>query len=161
MHLTDQENDVHPGANSFISDDVDSVPKGSDVIALILQRMTNRAALLNEDEINQVVKLLENLIHNPHPAREDSDHFEEINNLIFISTILELNIQKERDDGRSELTQALKNLLDNIYSQNGASHRSENPVVVNFDPEKASKNINVLFLCPANGEIPPRIALSV
>jgi len=160
LHLTDQKNDVHPGANSFISDDVDSVLKGSDVIALILQRMTNRAASLNEDEINQVVKLLENLIHNPHPAREDSDHLEEINNLIFISTILELNIQKERDDGRSELTQALKNLLDNIYSQNGASHRSENPDVVNFDPDKASKNINVLFLCPANGEIPPRIALS-
>ena len=158
LHLTYQEDDFPKGICCSHLDDDEAVPTDSDVIARVLQRMTNRADPINEGEITRAAELLEKVIHSPRPAQEVSDHLDEIDNLL--PALLELNIRQARADGRLDLAQALQNLLDNIFLQIEASRNSESFAVVKSHPERAQKNLNILFLCPANGDVPPRIALS-
>jgi len=117
LYLAIQDDDFPIGINSGQVDDYEAGPTNLDIVARTLQRLTHRDDLINEGEIKQAVELLEEVIHSPHPAQENSDHIDEIDSIF--TALPELNIRQARADGRSELAQALRNLLDNIYLQIG------------------------------------------
>jgi glycosyltransferase involved in cell wall biosynthesis len=82
------------------------------------------------------------------------------NRTYFDSALLNINIQGAREDERSVIALALNNLLVNTVSKNGGCHNTESPDVLEHGLQKAKKTLQVLFLCPESGEIPPRIVLA-
>jgi hypothetical protein len=92
-----------------------SLPTDPDAIAALLQRLTGRAAPISETEVNKAARLLDEIIHHPHPAQAVAERLEDVDALL--PALLELNIRQARADGRPDLVQALQSLLDNIYLQ--------------------------------------------
>jgi len=117
LYLSIQDDDFLIGINSGQVDDYEAVPTNLDIIARVLQWMTNQDDPINEDEIKQAAEILEEVIHKPNPAQEVSDRIDKIDSIL--TALLELNIRQAHADGRSELALALKNLLDNIFIQIG------------------------------------------
>ena len=101
MYLPDQATKVHSGNHSCKSDVVDSVPKESEVITQIIQKITNRSNSPNEGEIYQKSQLLEIPISSANLSRGFNKYYGEINNSILYATLLNLNIQLGREEDRS------------------------------------------------------------
>jgi len=115
LHLGYQEEDFPEGISSGHLDNDEAVLTASDVIARVLQWLTNRFDPINEDEITQTAAFLEEVIHSPHSTQEVSDHLDEIDNLL--PALLELNVRQACGDDRPGLGKELQDLLTNIFLQ--------------------------------------------
>lgn len=103
-----------PGAKSPLP----SLNDHPQAVAQLIEQLTSKTPLVSEEEVLKAAKLLEEIIHSPHPALRVAERLDEINELI--PALLELNIRQARADGRDDLVAGLENLLQNIYLQKGS-----------------------------------------
>ncbi len=87
----------------------------SQEVARLLQRLAGRSTPVSEAEVQRAARLLEEMIHQPQPARAVAAHLNEIDELL--PALLEVNIRQARADGRPDVAQALEALRDNILLQ--------------------------------------------
>jgi len=94
-------------------------------VAKLLQRLTGRSTPIREEEVERAAQLLEEMIHQPHPARIVAARLNEIDELL--PALLEVNIRQARADGRPDIAEALENLRDNIQLQLGVLPAAAQP----------------------------------
>jgi glycosyltransferase involved in cell wall biosynthesis len=124
-----------------------------------LQSKIKRLKPISEDELTRSVELLQVLITSPHPEQDVSKHLTEVDDLTI--ALLGLNIQQAYVDGHTKLSQALQNLMDNIYLQIETTRSSGNHIPENILLNHSPNDLEVLFLCQERGEIPPRVRYAV
>ncbi len=94
-----------------------TLPNQASEVAKLLQRLTGRSTPISEAEVQRAARLLDEMIHQPHPARIVAARLNEIDELL--PALLEVNIRQARSDGRPDVAEALENLMQNIQLQLG------------------------------------------
>lgn len=125
-----------------------AVPTHPQAVADIIKELTHRTPVITEEEVLKAAKLLEEIIHSPHPALRVAERLDEINELI--PALLELNIRQARADGRDDLVIGLENLLQNITLQKEAQEEGKtNAKGTPSSVEVTPRTVKALFLDPA------------
>jgi glycosyltransferase involved in cell wall biosynthesis len=93
----------------------ETIPTNAQAVVNLLQTLSPQSTPVTEADVMRATRLLDEIIHCPHPAQVVSERLEEIDALL--PALLELNIRQARADGRPDLAQALQNLLNNIRLQ--------------------------------------------
>jgi glycosyltransferase involved in cell wall biosynthesis len=150
----------------------EAIPSDPKALASLLQDLTQHKPPVTEGDLFRAGRLLDEIIHNPHPARIVAERLEEVNSLL--PALLELNIRQARADGRPDLAQALQNLRDNIQLQKEArsgegqeATRAAAQFALAGEPAppggmwaaRPPSTLRILFLEPAMQEPQPRQAL--
>ena len=142
------------GATNHLDIHLDQSPSSqAHEVAKLLQRLTGRSTPVREEEVERAAQLLEEMIHQPHPARVVAARLNEIDELL--PALLEVNIRQARADGRPDIAEALENLRDNIQLQLGVL-----PAAAQSDtkPVKASNSQSPTRLVQTRNEpVPTRI----
>jgi len=121
-------------------------PTDLPAVARLLQRLTGKTQVINENDIMRAASLLEKIINSDSPAELVSKHLDEIDDLL--PALIELNIRQAHADGRTDLVESLRSLQLNIDYQlvakeDGASLEDHNHNLPNLQFSG-----NILMLLP-------------
>ena len=132
------------------------IPTDFPAVSRLLQRLTGKTQVVNEEDVLRAAALLEKIIDSQRPAEMVSKHLDDIDELL--PALLELNIRQAQSDGRTELAESLRNLQINIGYQRVVR---EDVVRGLQDHDLATPgfNGNILFLLPDLEKISNRMAL--
>ncbi|RCK71672.1 MAG: Glycosyl transferase, group 1 [Anaerolineae bacterium] len=122
-----------------------SLAMRSKQVADLLERLANRPSAISEADVQRAAKLLEEILHSPHPALKVAERLDEIDELI--PALLELNIRQARQDGREDLAIGLENLLQNIYLQKEV-HGDAVESLTATTSELAEEPLRILWIDP-------------
>jgi glycosyltransferase involved in cell wall biosynthesis len=75
----------------------------------IVQRLTGSEVSMAPAELERAARLLDEILHSPHPAQVVAQRLPEVENLL--PALLELNIRQALAEGRPDLAQMLRGLL--------------------------------------------------
>jgi tetratricopeptide (TPR) repeat protein len=90
----------------------------------LIERLTGKPASFDEAQINRAAELLDKTIHSESPAKNVSEHLDEIDALL--PAILELNIRQARSQGRADLAAELLDMQNRLVTKESAFPKSEN-----------------------------------
>lgn len=128
----------------------------SQSIASLIQRLAGSEKAIAPEEVEQARRLLDEIIHGPHPAQAVAQRLPEVEALL--PALLELNIQQALAEGRPDLAHMLQGLLEQMSPpQTPASaqevDRSPNSLHPIPEPSPCSKRpLRLLFLGPMGEE---------
>jgi Tetratricopeptide repeat len=133
------------------------VPTNPSAIARLLQRLTGRANPVTEAEVNRASSMLQEIVHSRQPALAVAERLHDIDTLL--PALLELNIRQARADGRLDLAEALRLLLQNIRLQlvNRVPKEDDVPAEAVYSP---TTRLSVLFLAAGDSPARPRFKLA-
>jgi len=124
-----------------------SLAARSKQVADLLERLASRPSAISEADVQRAARLLEDILHSPHPALKVAERLDEIDELI--PALLELNIRQARQDGREDLAIGLENLLQNIYLQKEVHGDAVAPLTaVSSQDDLATRPLKILWIDP-------------
>ena len=134
-------------AEEMQNEDVaEPVPTDLEAVTRLLQRLTGKTKVINENDITRAATLLDKIINSDNPADLVSKHLDEINDLLL--ALIEVNIRQARADGRVEIADALHNLQLNIDYQLVINQEHKSSRGNNVDLEHPPFQGNLLMLLP-------------
>ncbi len=122
------------------------VPTDLPAVARLLQRLTGKTQVINENDIMRAASLLEKIINSDSPAELVSKHLDEIDELL--PALIELNIRQARADGRTDLVESLRGLQLNIDYQLVAKEDGSSLEDDSHNFPNLQFNGNILMLLP-------------
>ncbi len=122
------------------------IPTDLPAVARLLQRLTGKTQIINENDILRAALLLEKILNSENPAELVSKHLDEIDELL--PALIELNIRQAHVDGRSELAESLRSLQLNIDYQLVAKEDGKSLKDEDNDLPALQFNGNILMLLP-------------
>jgi len=122
------------------------IPTDLPAVARLLQRLTGKTQIINENDILRAALLLDKILNSENPAELVSKHLDEIDELL--PALIELNIRQAHIDGKADLAESLRSLQLNIDYQLVAKEEGK-PLK---DEDTALSNLkfngNILMLLP-------------
>jgi hypothetical protein len=135
---------------------LDQIPANPEAVCELLERLGPRAAPVTEAEVVKAARLLQEIVHSPHPAKRVAERLDEIDALL--PALMELNIRQAQSEGRPDLAERLQGLLEDILQQMGSAKEGGPEGAPGASPLLAA--MRVLFISPDEGEESLRLKLA-
>jgi glycosyltransferase involved in cell wall biosynthesis len=118
-------------------------PTDLPAVARLLQRLTGKTKVIDENDIMRVALLLDKIINSESPAELVAKHLDEIDELL--PALIELNIRQAIADGHPDLAEGLRNLQLNIDYQLEAKEVGQSAKGSHLKSHQFTGNVMMLF----------------